>query len=178
MLRLLRCSAAAFLLASALAGCASPGEEDATEGAQNLTSAATPAAVETVRAYYAATTKADPAAALDAIVADDAILAAPSVKILKGVDQLTGKKTFIGAVAGNAFILKNAKVRDVVARDANLVVARIDLPLPNGDTITQVEFFELEDGKISRLDSYYDTTRFIASLPAVLLEKVKMALGL
>lgn len=73
---------------------------------------------------------------------------------------------------------EEAQVRDVVARDANLVVSRIDLPLPNGDTITQAEFFELRDGKITRLDSYYDTARFIAALPAVLLEKLKNAFGM
>lgn len=49
--------------------------------------------------------------------------------------------------------------------------------MPNDDTITQVEYFTLEDGKIKRLDSYYDSLRFAAALPAIAWDRLKAALG-
>jgi hypothetical protein len=155
------------------------GDDSATGGGQALSSSDAPAAgaEQIVRAYYGATQTTDPTGHLTPIVADDAVLAAPSVKLLFGVPELQGKAAFVKAVAGNARILGKATLRDVVVKDGGLAVSRIDLPLPNGDTITQVEFFTLESGKIKRLDSYYDSLRFSAAIPAILLDQLKAAMG-
>jgi hypothetical protein len=156
-------------------GCAAPGDEDATSQSEDAISAEA-RNEQVVRAYYAATKSSNPAAQLAPIVADNAILSAPSIKLLKGKSQVEGKKKFIVAVAGGAFLISQATIRDVLSRDG-LVVARIELPLPNGDLLTQVEYFTIENGKIARLDSYYDALRFRAALPAIALERLGNALG-
>jgi hypothetical protein len=165
-----------LIIAAVIAGCsASEGDDAASAGTQNLTGASDTSAADVARAYYAATQTADPTAHLEPIVADDAVLAAPSVMLLTGKPEIQGKAAFIKGVAGNAAILGKASVREVIPRGDDLVVTRINLPLPNGDTITQVEFFTLENGKIKRLDSYYDSLRFSAAIPAILLDRLKEA---
>ena len=162
-------------LSAAAMGCAAPEEELTGDSAQNATAA--PSAEKTVRAYYAATKASKPAEALAPIVDDDAILSAPSIQILKGVGQVEGKKAFIDAVDGGSFLISKADIRDVLVK-GDLVVVRIDLPLPNHDFITQIEFFTLKNGKIARLDSYYDGIRFTKALPAIALERLKSAFGM
>lgn len=77
-----------------------------------------------VRAYYAATRTEHPADALAPLVADDAVLAAPSLKMLKGVPQVEGKDAFVEAVDGGSFLIGKATVRDVFVRNPNLVIRR------------------------------------------------------
>lgn len=190
----LKASVVAISLAlAAVTGCASPDAEDADATDQAVSVEGAPATV--VRKYYAASRAADVAAALDGIVADDVVLEAPSVRILNpfgGTDEVRGKQAFAKAIAGGAFLLKNAIVAPVGAA-ANpespvalsvmtpasaakaLVVSRIQLPLPNGDLLTQVEFFEVVNGKIVHIQSYYDATRFLAALPAIAVAKLKEA---
>jgi hypothetical protein len=162
-------------VALALGGCASADESTDGASSQDLTQGEDGARV--VRAYYAAAKSNDPAAALAPIVDDGAVLSAPSVKLLKGVPEVRGKDAFIKAVAGGSFLIGGAMIRDVIPQ-GDLVVSRIDLPLPNGDVLTQVEFFKIKNGKIARLDSYYDALRFTAALPAIALDRLKHALGL
>jgi hypothetical protein len=168
----------ALLLAVGAAGCTGAAEDDSSVGdSQDAITAEGTSRANVVRSYYAATRTADPAAALAGIVDDRAILSAPSVKLLKGVSQVEGKDAFVKAVAGGSFLIGGAMVREVIPQ-GDLVVARIDLPLPNGDVLTQVEFFQIRNGKIARLDSYYDSVRFIAALPAIALDRLKHALGM
>ncbi len=163
-------------LTFALVGCAPVDGDDPTEeaaGELNGTSAE-----RVVRAYYAAARSERPAAGLAPIVADGAVLSAPSVRILKGTPQVEGKDAFIKAVDGGAFLIGKASIREIVVQGPNLAIARIELPLPNRDTLTQVEYFTLENGKIKRLDSYYDSLRFTAALPAIAWDRLRHALGI
>ena len=110
--------------------------------------------------------------------------------MLGGTDTIRGKARFVKAVAGGAFLLKDAKIQaegtDVAAgsdvalstltpsgAQRAVVVSRIRLPLPNGDEITQVEFFEVANGKIEKLQSYYDSLRFARALPQIALKKIE-----
>ncbi len=168
----------ALVLASgtlSVEACAPPEDQAVDESTQDLSGSENAAVV---RKYYAAMRAGDPAGALAPIVDEGAILSAPSIKMLKGVAQLEGKANFIEGAAGGAFLLKNATVREIIGLKEvegrrNLVVARIDLPLPKHGVLTQVEFFEMKNGKIVRLDSYYDAIKFAAALPAIGVEKVK-----
>jgi hypothetical protein len=56
-------------------------------------------------------------------------------------------------------------------------VSRIQLPLPNGDVLTQVEFFVVTDGKIASLHSYYDSARFARALPSIAVARIRASLG-
>lgn len=159
---------AALSLGAGALGCAP--QEDGVE--QNSNALSSEDKVEIVRAYYNATKTADPAKALDPIIADDAVLAAPSVQMLQRVPELRGKKAFIDGVAGGSFLLKKAFIQELIADD-RLVISRIQLPLPNGDLLTQVEFFEIRNGKIARLDSYYDSIRFAKALVSIGIAGVK-----
>ncbi len=166
------------LLALGATGCtAVTGDESAAGDSVDAISVEGESRAKVVRSYYAATRTSDPAATLAAIVDDHAILSAPSVKMLKGVPQVEGKDAFVSAVAGGSFLIGGAMIREVIPQ-GDLVVARIDLPLPNGDVLTQVEFFKIRNGKIARLDSYYDSMRFLAALPAIALDRLKHALGM
>lgn len=187
----------AAALLSPLLACAAP---DADDGASQSAAVSTidprsPEAV--VRRYYAAAKAPRPADELAAITADDAVLEAPSVFILDplgGTDKIRGKDAFIKAIDGAAFLLKDARIAPSGrANDPEsgvalsvmtppgasraLVVSRIELPLPNGDLLTQVEFFEISGGKIVHLQSYYDGARFAFALPAIAKEKLKSAFG-
>ncbi len=166
------------------------GEESAAEAVSNTQS---PEAV--VRSYYAASRAPNVADALADITADDVVLEAPSVLILNpfaGTDKVTGKAAFVKAISGGAFLLKSAviapprtlndphagvalSVMTPAGVSPTLVVSRIQLPLPNGDLLTQVEFFEVDGGKIRHLQSYYDGTRFIKALPSIAVERLKEA---
>lgn len=184
---------AALALPISSVGC-SQGEAASSDNASEDVNAQTsPASI--VRAYYAASRSPDVAAALEGITDERIILEAPSVLILNPLgrtDEVHGKAAFKKAIAGGAFLLKNARVAPA-GRDNDpesgialsvmtpagapkqLVVSRIQLPLPNGDLLTQVEFFEIENGKIVHIQSYYDATRFIAALPEIAVAKLKEA---
>lgn len=168
---------------ASLPGCA-PQEEDVAASSDHAVIGESDNE-KVVRAYYAATrnsatapSKADAAAiALAPIIADNAVLSAPSVQILKRVPEVRGKGDFIDSVAGAADLLGKAKVREILSRD-DLVVARIDLPLPpKGEPLTQIEYFVVKNGKIERLDSYYDAVPFTKALPFIAIEKVKAKFG-
>lgn len=181
------------VLLAASAGCASADTSDtASASAQDLTQES---ALGVVHEYYGAFRGADVEGTLDAIMGDAVVLEAPSVAILNplgGTDEVRGKAAVVKALVGAAFLLKNASIADASrANDPTapvamsvmtpagaskaLVVSRIRLPLPDGDVITQVEFFEVENGKINHIQSYYDATRFIAALPAIAVAKLKDA---
>lgn len=168
----------AFALAAAplTLGCA-PTEDGATDQTEGMAlSESESDAANVVRTYYQAAHQEDEAerrATLGAIVDDHAVLSAPSIKMVKFVDHLEGKKDFVDSVASASFILKNAKPREIIPH-GNLVVARIDLPLPDGgNDITQIEYFEIKNGKIARLDSYYDSLRFAIALPSIGITAIK-----
>lgn len=189
---------AGFVIAIFVAGCGTAGAADdgTAQGSDAVTSIAADSAEGIVRQYYGAASAADPAAQLEPITAENVVLEAPSVYLLNplgGTDKIRGKKAFVKAVAGGAFLLSSARIAPPgSANDADsgvamavmsppgaertLVVSRILLPLPNGDLLTQVEFFEVQNGKIVHLQSYYDSARFARALPAVALAKLKQAL--
>lgn len=162
------------LFLSVLSGCVAPGpDDDVAEASQEVQAAAR--GEELVRSYYAAARAEDPAAALRPIFADDVVISAPSIRILKGVSELRGKEPCVKAVAGGAFLIGRSPIREIVSK-GNLVIARIDMPLPNGDVLTQVEYFVIRGDKIARMDSYYDAMRFAAALPAVAFDRLRNAL--
>jgi hypothetical protein len=189
---------AGVVLALVLAACApSEGVDDGVEQGTDAVTAVAPDSPEgIVRRYYAAAGAPDTAARIAEIAADDVVLEAPSVYLLNplgGTDKIRGKQAFVKAIAGAAFLLSSAKIAPLGHRNdpqsgvamsvlsapgapRQLVVSRILLPLPNGDLLTQVEFFEIEGGKIQKLQSYYDSARFARALPAVAFEKLKQSL--
>ena len=177
---LLRQTALAVALAISVigAGC-NPADEGAESGSADQALAMSSEAAlsaKTVRAYYASAYAADQIGALAPLFDDRVVVEAPSILILKGKNEI-GKKEFLGLAAGVKEYLAGARVREVISHGDNLVVARIDLPLPNGDLLTQVEFFEVHGGKITHLQSYYDGLRFTKALPAIAIDKLKRALG-
>jgi len=189
---------ACLVMTMLAAGCATPGAADDSSQSDDAITAADPAGPEgVVRRYYGAATAADPAAALEPITAENVVLEAPSVYLLNplgGTDKVRGKAAFVKAVAGASFLLSSAKIAPPGSKnDAQsevalavvsapgaahpLVMSRILLPLPNGDLLTQVEMFEVANGQIVHLQSYYDSARFARALPAVALAKLKQAFG-
>lgn len=174
-------------LACSLVGCApSQGDDtgEATGAVSSSSSNSSKSEEAIVRAYYAATRAEHPTDDLAPIVADGVVLSAPSVYLLKFLKefkfdyQIEGKNEFIKAVAGNSWLLGKATIREIAVQGPDLAIARIDLPLPDGDTLTQVEYFTLENGKIKRLDSYYDAIRFAVAIPSIGWEGLKHRLGL
>ena len=177
---LLRQTTLALALAISVigAGCNPAGDAEEGGSADQALEASGEAALSarTVRAYYASARAADQLAALAPLLDDRVVVEAPSILILKGKNEI-GKKEFLGLAVGVKEYLAAARVREVINQGNNLVVARIDLPLPNGDLLTQVEFFEVHGGKITHFQSYYDGLRFTKALPAIAIDKLKRALG-
>lgn len=168
----------ATAMAFSTAGCAEPSEDDDSAQSEDAVSAAQPSVGEkTVRAYYAAYRSPDVKGSLEAVFDERAIVEAPSIRILQGKSQV-GKGDFIESAVGVREILAGARLREVARHGDNLFIARIDLPLPNGDVLTQIEYFEVSNGRITKMQSYYDSLRFLKALPAVALDRVKQALGL
>ena len=160
------------------AACAPPDADDDAAQSEDAVSAAQPSPGEkTVRAYYAAYRSPDVRGGLDAVFHERAVVEAPSILILQGKSQI-GKRAFIDSAVGVKDILANARLREVARHSDALFIARIDLPLPNGDVLTQIEYFEIADGRIIKMQSYYDSLRFLKALPAVALDRVKQALGI
>jgi limonene-1,2-epoxide hydrolase len=160
------------------AACApGPDEDDAVQAEDAVTSAQPSIGEKTVRAYYAAYRSPDVRGALDTVFHERAVVEAPSILILQGKSQI-GKAAFIDSAVGVRDILANARLREVARHGDALFIARIDLPLPNGDVLTQIEYFEIVDGRIIKMQSYYDSLRFLKALPAVALDRVKQALGI
>jgi ketosteroid isomerase-like protein len=156
------------------AGCTQPDDGSSSASADQAIEATSPA-VSTVRAYYASSRAADSTAALALLLDDTVVVEAPSILLITGKGEV-GKAEFLKLAAGVKEYLAAATVREVIPHGNDLVVARIDLPLPNGDVLTQVEFFAVKNGKITHFQSYYDGIRFAKALPAVALDKIKRAL--
>jgi hypothetical protein len=112
-----------------------------------------------VEAYYAAYRAPNVAEALGEVLHAEVIVDSPIVQARYG-GPLSGEAA-LKAAAGVAAFLKNAVIEATyVSTDGRGAVALIHFPTPVGE-LFQSEHFDVEDGRVKRLRSFYDPRKLL-----------------